>query len=248
MPTAKTQDWRIIVKAQRDLWADGVRAGTILGDVESVGIVRGPDDGGGRTRTARDSNGNGQFWNGTERLLRREMGAVRARPGRVLRRHAPLRQPVRSAGRNRGGPLGGSQAVATPSSCPRTSRRRCWRRIRATASSAATQAARPAKDVESGKLKIVQAGDGSVHPIEAKHLAPEVHSLMKVDRPVVRAADLDRVVLLVREPMEKLKTRSPWVWRYLRYGMSATFASSKSKPVPLPKRSTCRRPRAVVRL
>ena len=34
---------------------------------------------------------------------------------------------------------------------------------------------------------------------------------MKVDRPVVRAADLDRVVLLVGEPMDKLKTKSPWV-------------------------------------
>ena len=32
-----------------------------------------------------------------------------------------------------------------------------------------------------GKLRIIEAGDGSVHPIEAKYLAPEVHSLMKVD-------------------------------------------------------------------
>ncbi len=39
--------------------------------------------------------------------------------------------------------------------------------------------------------------------------------------------------------MDKLKAKSPWVWRYLRYGMTATFASSKSKPVPVPKRSTC---------
>ena len=62
---------------------------------------------------------------------------------------------------------------------------------------------------------------------------------MKVDRPIVRAADLDRVVLMVGEPMDRLKTKSPWVWRYLQYGASATFASSKSKPVPVPKRSTC---------
>lgn len=97
----------------------------------------------------------------------------------------------------------------------------------------------PRKEVASGKLRIVAAGDGSVHPIEARYLAPEVHSLMKVDRPVVRAADLDRVVLLVAEPMNALKSKAPWVWRYLRYGMTQTFPSGKSKPVPAPKRSTC---------
>ena len=97
----------------------------------------------------------------------------------------------------------------------------------------------PRKDVESGKLKIIEAGDGSVHPIESKYLSPELHSPMEVDRPVVRAGDLTRVVLLVREPMAKLKTKSPWVWRYLRYGMTAAFLSSKSKAVPVPKRSTC---------
>ena len=46
-------------------------------------------------------------------------------------------------------------------------------------------------------------------PSKPKYLAPEVHSLMKVDRPIVRAADLDRVVLLVSEPMDKLKAKSP---------------------------------------
>jgi len=39
--------------------------------------------------------------------------------------------------------------------------------------------------------------------------------------------------------MEKLKNNSPWVYRYLRYGTTATFASKKSKAVPVPKRSTC---------
>lgn len=97
----------------------------------------------------------------------------------------------------------------------------------------------PRAQVAAGKLKIVEAGDGSVHPIEAEYLVPEVHSLMKVDRPVIRAADLDRVVLLVNRPMKELKDTSPWVWRYLRYGQDATFESKKSKPVPVPLRSTC---------
>ena len=111
--------------------------------------------------------------------------------------------------------------------------------MKATATSAVTPAARRAKEVASGRLKIVKAGDGSVHPIEAKYLAPEVHSLMKVDRPAVRAADLDRLVVLVNEPLHKLKAKSPWVWRYLQYGTTAEFASKKSKAVPVPERSTC---------
>ena len=53
--------------------------------------------------------------------------------------------------------------------------------------------------VESGELRILEAGDFSIHPIEAGYVSPEVHSPMKVTRPVVRSGDVDRVVLLVGE-------------------------------------------------
>src|SRR6266704_3027434 len=43
--------------------------------------------------------------------------------------------------------------------------------------------------VASGQLKIVKAGDGSVHPIESDFLRPEVHTLRGISRPVVRAED-----------------------------------------------------------
>src|ERR1035441_8639658 len=49
-------------------------------------------------------------------------------------------------------------------------------------------------EIESGEVRIVRAGDNTLHPIETKYLKPEVHSLMQVDRPVIRASDLDRVV------------------------------------------------------
>jgi hypothetical protein len=45
--------------------------------------------------------------------------------------------------------------------------------------------------------------------------------------------------LLVGEPLKELKEKAPWVWRYLRYGMTTAFDSGKAKPVPVPKRSTC---------
>ncbi len=91
--------------------------------------------------------------------------------------------------------------------------------------------------VVDGRLKIVKAGDGSSHPIESEFLATEVHTLRKVYRPVVSTQDQDRVVLMVGKPMAKLQ--DTYVYKYLRYGETHTFASKKSKPVPVPLRSTC---------
>jgi hypothetical protein len=71
-------------------------------------------------------------------------------------------------------------------------------------------------DVARGRLKIIQAGDGSQHPIEAKYLRPEVHSLMQVDRPVMRGVDLSRFVLFVNQPITKINDR--FVKLYLKYG------------------------------
>ena len=91
--------------------------------------------------------------------------------------------------------------------------------------------------VADGKVKIVRAGDRSVHPIEAKYLKPEVHSPMNLDRPTVRSAEIDRVVLLVGERLSDIK--GTLVANYLRFGEKTTFASGKSSAVPVPKRSTC---------
>jgi hypothetical protein len=86
-------------------------------------------------------------------------------------------------------------------------------------------------------VKLILAGDDTVHPVESRYLAPEVHSLMNVSRPVVTAAELDRLILQVSEPMDKLK--GTYVQKYLRYGERNSFASNKSKAVPVPQRSTC---------
>ena len=62
---------------------------------------------------------------------------------------------------------------------------------------------------------------------------------MKVTRPVIRSGDVDRVVLLVGEDDDKKGVANSWVRQYLRYGMTATFPSAKSKGRPVPERSTC---------
>ena len=92
-------------------------------------------------------------------------------------------------------------------------------------------------EVESGKVRIVRAGDNTLHPIEAEFLRPEVHSLMEVDRPVIRAKDLDRLVLWINQPLSALT--QTYASKYIRWGSKQTFASKKSKAVPVPQRSTC---------
>ncbi|MGH7887363.1 MAG: HsdM family class I SAM-dependent methyltransferase, partial [Candidatus Binatia bacterium] len=92
-------------------------------------------------------------------------------------------------------------------------------------------------EIESGKVRIVRAGDNTLHPIETEYLRPEVQSLMQVDRPVIRATDLDRVVLWVDKPLGELADTH--VARYIRWGSKQTFPSKKSKAVPVPQRSTC---------
>ncbi len=92
-------------------------------------------------------------------------------------------------------------------------------------------------EIESGKVRIIRAGDNTLHPIEAEYLRPEVHSLMQVDRPIIRAGDLDRVILWVDKPLSALS--NTYVAKYIRWGAKQTFASKKSKAVPVPERSTC---------
>lgn len=93
------------------------------------------------------------------------------------------------------------------------------------------------KELESGKVRIIRAGDNSLHPIEAKFIRPEVHSLMEVDRPIIRAADCQRVVLWVNQELQDIA--DTYAAKYIRWGAKTTFTSKKSKPVKVPERSTC---------
>ncbi|MDZ4859147.1 MAG: N-6 DNA methylase [Candidatus Hydrogenedentes bacterium] len=92
-------------------------------------------------------------------------------------------------------------------------------------------------EIEDGKVRVVRAGDNTLHPVETKFLRPEVHSLMEVHRPVIRVADLDRVVLWVNQPLSELI--GTYAEKYIRWGAKQTFASKKSKAVPVPLRSSC---------
>jgi hypothetical protein len=231
---------RIIIKTQRDLWNDGVRAGMILGDADFEPLAEEYENGHepesqegvpAPTKPAKTAKENGDYHAG-------KWGRYVRAPDiyfEVMRRFGSRFVPLGAVATIRRGITSGCDAffMAKDVTAEMLAKHESDRAFRQHAGGA------PRKEVESGKLKIIEAGDGSVHPIETKYLASELHSPMEVDRPTAHAGDLTRVVLLVSDPLDKLKVKSPWVWRYLRYGMTATFTSTKSKPVPIPKRSTC---------
>jgi type I restriction-modification system DNA methylase subunit len=89
--------------------------------------------------------------------------------------------------------------------------------------------------VQKGTVKIVRAGDGSVWPIEAKFLEPEIDSLMELDSITIEEEKLVYQILLVGEPKEKLK--GELVKKYIEYGEEATFGDKEGRPVS--DRPTC---------
>lgn len=53
----------------------------------------------------------------------------------------------------------------------------------------------------------------------------------------MKPEELDRVVLWVNQPLEQIK--GTYAHDYLKWGSKQTFASKKSKPLPVPMRETC---------
>ncbi len=74
---------------------------------------------------------------------------------------------------------------------------------------------------ETKTVRIVLAGDGSQHLIEAKYLEPEVHSLMEIDSIKIKIERLARNVLLVSENKADLK--GSHIFKYIRWGERQGF-------------------------
>lgn len=228
--------YRILVKEQRTLWRDGVRAGSIL---RSVNVTEqeseDADEEAGNKETPVENNQAEMSFSDGDYVAGKWGRYVRAPTFyfRILQRFGRRFVPLGEIVTIRRGITSGCDAFFMPTDITNS----LLRELPTDSAFRRRAGGAPRKEAVSGKLRIVQAGDGSVHPIEAEFLAPEVHSLMKVERPIVRAKDLDRVVLLVGQTMKDL--RGTWVHKYLKYGEQAPFASKKSKAVPVPERSTC---------
>jgi type I restriction-modification system DNA methylase subunit len=223
--------WRILIKRQGDLWDEGVRAGEVLKDT--------PID---ETTNEDDENDSESVGNSQALAANAQRDYVAGKWGRYLR--APdLYFEITQRFRDRFIPLGeltdikrgitsGCDAFFMPQDVTSTLLAKYQDDKEFHEVTGVSR-----QEVTNGKLLIVKDGADTYHPIEPEYVAPEVHSLMKIDRPVVQASDLDRVVVLVSGPLSNIeKTHA---YNYIKYGEQAIYKSGKSKAVPVPQRSTC---------
>lgn len=244
------ENWRIIVKRQSDLWQEGLRAGQLFARkaqrrAESNKVAEEP---GLYTATAApgngedDENGNGDDPSADIHVSAGGYGGgkwgkyLRA-PGfyfHIIRDYGQKFVPLGEITDIRRGVTSGCDAFFMPRDVSQQIldkyTEKNWR-------DAPIFTACKRSAVVDGKVKLMEAGDGTVHPIETEFLTPEVHSLMQVSRPMITAKELDRHVLHVSQPLSHLRGRL--VARYLRYGETQTFTSKKSQSVPVALRSTC---------
>lgn len=82
---------------------------------------------------------------------------------------------------------------------------------------------------QTDKIRLVAATNGTVHPIEARFLVPEVHRLAEVTRIDVDPAAMPRRMVSISEPLDNLK--GPHAAAYIRWG--------QRRPHQYHKRSTC---------
>ncbi|MBI4026670.1 MAG: SAM-dependent DNA methyltransferase [Verrucomicrobia bacterium] len=244
-------DLRIIVKGQGDLWAEGLRAGELFAkqtedsQEHKTGAIR---------ETAslypNETAGSGDDENGDNDPDQADcVDATRGGYGggkwgkhlrapefyfRIMRDYGNRFVPLGEIAKIRRGVTSGCDAFFMPRDISQkflnNYGEKEWRNV-----PLYTHCKR--SEVENGEVKLILAGDGTVHPIESRFLAPEVHSLMEVTRPIVAADGLDHLILLVSDRLSIL--RGTYMARYLRYGETHTFASTKSKAVPVAQRSTC---------
>jgi N-6 DNA Methylase len=247
---ATRDGWRVVVKKQKDLWEDGLRAGRLFEMQKQRDLAEGlkgiypaeSDDAEGDNNGVYDENGNG---------LLHDDGGIGYGPkygggkwGKYLRapnlyfqimeRYASRFVSLGEITTIRFGVKSGCDAFFMPRDVSADFLKK-YSKLEWNDAPLHTHCKRA--EVESGKVKLILAGDGTVHPVEAEYLKPEVHSLMNISRPLITASELDRLVLFVSKPMSELK--GTYVQKYLRYGEHNSFASKKSKAVPVPQRSTC---------
>ena len=220
-------DMRIIVKSQRDLWEDGVKAGSVLGGSVPVPAEDDEDE---------DGEQPSEWWHPKGLYSAGKWGRYLRAPDiyfDIMRRFGQQFVPLGEIATIRYGVKSGCDEFFMPSDVTETklASYKDDRSFREHCGGA------PRKEVQAGKLRIIEDGEGVIHPIEATSIAPEIHSARGVDRPIIKRSEVSRVILLVNSPLDKLKANAPWTWRYIQYGAKTIYTSRKSKPVPVPARS-----------
>lgn len=241
--------WRVVVKKQKDLWEDGLRAGRLF-EMQKQRVL---EEGVNLINSAEDDDevDEGDANDKRSNVLLEDDAAIGdfqkyggGKWGKYLRapelyfeimeRYGDRFVPLGEIATIRFGVKSGCDAFFMPRDVSQTFLED-YSHLEWNNAPLHTHCKRT--EVESGKVRLILAGDGTVHPVEAEYLRPEIHSLMNISRPVVTASELNRLILYVSSPLRELK--GTYVLKYLYYGQHHTFASKKSKAVPVPQRSTC---------
>jgi type I restriction-modification system DNA methylase subunit len=226
--------WRILIKRQGDLWEEGVKAGAVLKDAPLIEPADEDDEAeepkvaNGGYLTASLETANGQYAAGKWGRYLRAPDLYFEIMERFKDRFVPLGQLVDI----RFGVKTGCDAFFMPKDVTEHvlatyKDDKEFRNVVGIARSA----------IVKGEARVLEDGGGTYHPVEPRFLQPEMHTLRDHRKCVARAREMDRVLLTVSGSMSSL--RGTHVHRYLKYGEVTTYASKKSKAVPVPERSTC---------
>ena len=240
--------WRVVVKRQQDLWEDGLRAGRLFDMqrqrdlAENIKPAIGDDDGAETDDGIYDENGNGMLHEGGPAYGSRygggKWGKYLRAPDlyfRIMERYASRFVPLGEIATIRFGVKSGCDAFFMPRN---VSKEFLGKYSKLDWNNAPLMNHCKRTEVESGAVKLVEAGDHTVHPVESEYLRPEIHSMMTIRKPLVKAADLDTLLLMVNKPKDELK--GSHVLKYLSYGETHTVTTNKKAgAATVPKRPTC---------
>jgi methylase of polypeptide subunit release factors len=242
------EQFRIVVVPQKKLWEDGLRAGKLIALQKQRDLAEGianrdsgeEDEENGKVY---DENGNGML---------HDEGAIAYGPKygggkwgkylrapnlyfQIMRRYASRFVPFGEIATIRFGVKSGCDAFFMPSDVSQGFLDK-YSKLEWNNAPLSTHCKRG--EVESGKIKLVLAGDGTVHPVENDCLKPELHSIMTISKPLIHASEIKSLVLMVRKSKSQL--HGTYVLKYLRYGENNPVTTNKkANALTVPERATC---------
>jgi methylase of polypeptide subunit release factors len=242
------EHFRIVVVPQKKLWEDGLRAGKLFAlqkqrDLAEGVVNQNSDDEDEENGKIYDENGNGIFHDEGgigygPKYGGGKWGKYLRAPNlyfQIMERYANRFVPLGEIATVRFGVKSGCDAFFMPRDVSREFLDK-YPKLEWNDAPLHTHCKRG--EVESGEVKLVEAGDGTVHPIESEYLKPELHSMMSIYKPMIQANEVESLVLMVNKSKPAL--HGSYVLKYLRYGeKNPVTVNKKTNALTVPERATC---------
>jgi methylase of polypeptide subunit release factors len=240
--------FRIIVVPQKKLWEDGLRAGKLFAlqkqrDLAEGIVNRAGDDENGENGKTYDENGNGYLHDEGgigygAKYGGGKWGKYLRAPNlyfQIMERNAGRFVPLGEIATIRFGVKSGCDAFFMPRDVSQDFLAK-YSKLQWNDAPLHTHCKRV--EIETGKVKLVEAGDGTVHPIESEYLKPELHSMMTIHRPLIPTHEAESQVLMVNKT--KAALHGTYALKYLRYGETNPVTTNKKANAPtVAERATC---------